>query len=85
VGEKAIVQYQNTGTPKPLVNPNGMQRSVGKPNTAYSLKFDCQNGIARKRERRAAFTTDEQEQSTMFDQQGASLSQLSRQNEIQTD
>jgi len=47
-----------------------MQRSVGKPKTACGLKFDCQNGIARKRERRVAFTTDEQEQNTMFDQQG---------------
>ena len=31
LGEEPVVQYQITGTPKPLANPTGMPRSVGKP------------------------------------------------------
>jgi hypothetical protein len=53
----AVSNYWHT---KAIGKPYGMPRSVGKPNTACGLKFDCQNGIAWKRERRAAFTTDEE-------------------------
>jgi hypothetical protein len=37
---------------------NATQR--GKTNTACGMKFDCQTESQRKRERRAAFTTDKE-------------------------
>src|ERR1043166_6056405 len=43
VGEKSIVQYQNTGTPKPLANSTECHAAWENPNTACGLRFDCQN------------------------------------------
>jgi hypothetical protein len=41
----AVSKYWHT---KAIGKPYGMPRSVGKPNTACRMKFDCQNGIAKE-------------------------------------
>jgi hypothetical protein len=51
--EKSIARYRKYWHTKAIGKPYGMPTDCG-------LRFDCQNGIARKRERWTAFTTNQE-------------------------